>query len=83
MLEAESTRGSEALGRWKIPVTPLGVTPETFQLVAQCLKQLLHRVPAYHTIWAVNIANIRYRTTSGAERQQEACLEEWNKWASH
>jgi len=34
----------ERLCHWKIPMTPSGIEPASFQLVAQCLKHVPHRL---------------------------------------
>jgi hypothetical protein len=35
----------EGLRQGKIPMSPSGIELATFRLVAQCLKQMRHRVP--------------------------------------
>ena len=46
-VDLTSIERPEDIFSWKFPVTPSGIEPATFKLIAQCHKQLRHRVPCF------------------------------------
>jgi hypothetical protein len=67
----------EVLGQRNIPMTPSGIEPANFQVVAQCLHQLLYRIPLFNGYrfpfpcvnWPEHEVN--YLLPSGAEVKKE------------
>ena len=50
-VEPRAVMRPEVLGQRKIPMTPSGIQPANFQLVAQCLNQLLYSIPLFNGYW--------------------------------
>jgi hypothetical protein len=46
----------EGLSQWKLSKTPSGIKPPNFQLVAQWLIELRHRVTRYLTVLFLNVS---------------------------
>ena len=55
----------EEFCQWKIPMTPSGMEPMTFQLVVQCLKKVCHQVPSYYMVATNKYFNLRMTKLQG------------------